>query len=44
MEQKEEISETDASVLNGVIAWAWMVKDYWECVEDKGSIWSKKWN
>ena len=21
-----------------------MLQDYWECVEDKGSIWSRKWN
>ena len=21
-----------------------MVKDYWDCVEDKGSIWSRNWN
>ena len=21
-----------------------MLKDYWDCVEDKGSIWSRKWN
>ena len=21
-----------------------MIQEYWECVEDKGSIWSRKWN
>ena len=21
-----------------------MLQDYWECVEDKGSVWSRNWN
>ena len=30
--------------MNGVMAGLWTLKDYWECVEDKRSIWCRNWN
>ena len=44
IEQKEVIEATDASVVNGVMVGVWTLKDYCECVEDRGSIWSRNWN
>ena len=44
IEQREAIAATHALVLNGLMTGVWMLQDYWEHVEDKGSIWSRKWN
>ena len=44
IEQKEVISPTDASVVNGAMAGVWTLKDCWKCVENRGNIWSRNWN